>query len=139
MKRQNLGGGSVMIWSCFQGRNKGKKVAILTRHFEVGAHLSIPDKTLTLQRLLQKKVDMKPHTWIKEIRNGEVVIYDILTKEEEVVPADNVVLAIGGESNYALYRELKGKVKELFAIGDCLGPRMIGQGIYDGFLVGTQL
>jgi len=119
--------------------DKGKKVGILTRHFEVGAHLSIPDKTLTLQRLLQKKVDMRPHTWVKEIRDGEVVIYDTLTKEEVVIPADNVVLAIGGESNYKLYRELKGKVEELFAIGDCLGPRMIGQGIYDGFLVGTQL
>ena len=119
--------------------DKGKQVAILTRQFHVGERLNRTEKALTLQRLLRKKVVFKPVTWVREIRENEVVTYNILTKEEEVVPADTVVLALGGEANYGLYRELKGKVKELYAIGDCLGPRSWEPAIYEGFSVGVSL
>jgi pyruvate/2-oxoglutarate dehydrogenase complex dihydrolipoamide dehydrogenase (E3) component len=76
---------------------------------------------------------------VREIRDGEIVVYHTLTKEEEVISIDNVVLAIGGQSNYDLYRELRGKVEELYAIGDCLGPRNLEPVIYEGFNVGISL
>lgn len=119
--------------------DKGKQVEILTRQFYVGATLHVFDKSLALQRLLQKEVVFKPLTWVREIRKREVVTYHTLTRVEEVVPVDTVVLALGGEANHGLYRELKGKVKELYAIGDCLGPRKLEPAIYEGFSVGVSL
>ncbi len=119
--------------------DRGKEVAIVTKQHIVGLHLITPDNSLVLQRLLKKKIDLKPHTWIREIREGEVVAYDTLTNEEEVIPADTVVLAMGGKANRGLYRELKGRVKELYSIGDCLGPRGLEPAIYEGFYIGTLL
>ena len=37
------------------------------------------------------------------------------------------------------YSDLKGKVKELYAIGDCLGPRSLEPAIYEGFSIGISL
>ena len=102
-------------------------------------HLITPDDSLVLQRLLQKKIGLRPQTWVKEIREHEIVTYDTLTKAEEVGPADTVVLAMGGQANRGLYRELKGKAKELYAIGDCLGPRRLEPAIYEGFSIGISL
>jgi len=119
--------------------DKGKEVTIISKQFQVGAHLITPDDSLVLQRLLQKKVALRPLTWVREIRDGEIVSYHTLTKEEEAIPADNVVLAMGGQSDYDLYRALKGKVKELYAIGDCQGPRGLEPATYEGFSVGISL
>ncbi|MFC1912984.1 FAD-dependent oxidoreductase [Chloroflexota bacterium] len=119
--------------------DKGKEVTIITKQFQVGERLITPDDSLVLQRLLQKKVVLKPLTWVREIKDSEVVSFHTLTKEEEIIPADNVVLALGGQSDYGLYRELKGKVKELYAVGDCQGPRSLEPAIYEGFSVGISL
>jgi mycofactocin system FadH/OYE family oxidoreductase 2 len=120
-------------------RDQGKEVTLITRQHRIGLHLIIQDRALVLQRLMQKKVGMKTCTWLKEVRDGDVVAYNTLTREEEVIPADNVVLAMGGKAERQLYRELKGKVKELYSIGDCLGPRNMEPAIYEGFYVGTIL
>jgi pyruvate/2-oxoglutarate dehydrogenase complex dihydrolipoamide dehydrogenase (E3) component len=119
--------------------DKGKQVELITKQFQVGVHLITPDNSLVLQRLLQKKVGLRPLTWVREMREGGVVAYNTLTKAEEVIPADTVVLALGGQSDYGLYRDLKGRVKELYAIGDCLGPRSLEPAIYEGFSIGISL
>ena len=119
--------------------DKGREVEIVTKQHQVGVHLITPDNSLVLQRLLQKKIVLKPLIWVKEIREHEVVTYHTLTKAEEVVPVDTVVLAMGGQANRGLYRELKGKAKELYAIGDCSGPRNLEPAIYEGFSIGISL
>jgi mycofactocin system FadH/OYE family oxidoreductase 2 len=120
-------------------KDQGKDVTLITRQHVIGKHLISPDDSLVLQRLMQKKIGMKTTTWLKEIKDGEVVAYNTLTREEEPIPADTVVLAMGGKAERQLYRELKGKVKELYSIGDCLGPRNLEPAIYEGFYVGTLL
>lgn len=119
--------------------DKGKQVEFWTRYYEVGPNLLSPDKSLILQRLLLKNVVLKPHTWPKRIREHEIVACDTITKVEESIPADTVVLAMGGQANYRLYKDLKGKVKDLYAIGDCLSPRKLENAIHEGFFVGVSL
>ena len=50
----------------------------------------------------------------------------IITKEgeEKLLPADSI-LPVGFVSNTDLYEELKGKVPELYAIGDCDDPAIL--------------
>lgn len=120
--------------------DKGKQVEIVTRAYYVGMNLNSMDKPLVLQRLLQKKVVSRPHTWVKEIRKGEVVTFDTLTREENVTPdADVVVLAIGGQADNGLYKELKGRIKQLYLVGDCLAPRKVEHAIYEGFKTGISI
>ena len=38
-----------------------------------------------------------------------------------------------------LYRRLKGEVKELYRIGDCLAPRTIEMAVFEGWKIGEKL
>jgi mycofactocin system FadH/OYE family oxidoreductase 2 len=120
--------------------DRGKHVEVVTRAHYVGMNLNSMDKPLVLQRLLQKKVVSRPHTWVKEIRGNEVVVFDTLTREENVIPnVDVVVLAIGGQADNRLYEELKGRVKKVCLVGDCLSPRKVENAIYEGFKTGISI
>ncbi len=120
-------------------KDLGKEVTFVSRQRLIGRRLPEPDNSLVPQRLFQKKINVKLNTWIKSVKDGHVVAFNTLTKEEENIPADTVVLSMGGKAERELYRELKGKVKELYAIGDALGPRNMEPAIYEGFYVGTLL
>jgi hypothetical protein len=68
-----------------------------------------------------------------------VVVYNVYTKTERRVPIDTVVIASGNRSVTDLYIALKGKVKELYRVGDCLAPRKINNAIYEGYQLGRIL
>jgi hypothetical protein len=38
-----------------------------------------------------------------------------------------------------MYKELKGKVKELYAIGDCVAPRKVNEAMIEGDRVGRLI
>ncbi|GAG12081.1 unnamed protein product, partial [marine sediment metagenome] len=66
--------------------------------------------------------------------------YNTITNAEKVIEdIDTVVLVYGGQAENQLYRVLKGKVKELYAIGDCLAPRRVEQAIYEGHKVAREI
>jgi len=46
---------------------------------------------------------------------------------------------MGSRSTDALYRELKGRVPELHAVGDCVAPRGVHQAILDGTHAGRAI
>ena len=52
---------------------------------------------------------------------------------------DTIVLSAGNVAHDHLYFELKGKVKELYRIGDCVAPRKTDMAIMDGHRVGRLL
>jgi hypothetical protein len=52
---------------------------------------------------------------------------------------DTVVLAAGNAADDTLYFALKGKVKEIYRIGDCLAPRLTDMAIADGHRIGRML
>src|SRR6266536_2002716 len=52
---------------------------------------------------------------------------------------DTVVLSMGSRSTDGLYRELKGRVAELYAVGDCVAPRGVHQAILDATRAARQL
>ena len=59
--------------------------------------------------------------------------------EREIENVDSVILAYHNRADDGLYRALKGSVKELHAVGDCVAPRKIMDAIREGFLVGRNL
>ncbi len=56
-----------------------------------------------------------------------------------IIEADTVVIAAGEKANDALYRELYGKVPEVYMVGDCLGHGKLMDAIEDGAYVGLQV
>jgi NADH dehydrogenase FAD-containing subunit len=55
----------------------------------------------------------------------------LINKEntEVLLEAENIVLATGATPNKALGESLKGKLLELFEVGDCVEPRRIREAI----------
>jgi hypothetical protein len=93
-----------------------------------------------LRRILKKGLVVTPYTMIKAINGNSVSVYNIHSRQERTIEGvDNVVLAYYNQADEALYYAVKGKVRELHRIGDCLAPRMIGDAIRDGERLARQL
>jgi mycofactocin system FadH/OYE family oxidoreductase 2 len=124
---------------------QGKTVHILCSSLFVGAELGpLQDLYLTRQRLLQKGCTFTPDTAVISISGepGAKMLQGINVYSNamgEFGPYDSVVLAVGQEVDDALYKALKGKVKELHRIGDCVAPRKVDMAIWDGHKVGREL
>jgi hypothetical protein len=52
---------------------------------------------------------------------------------------DTVVLAAGNVANDSLYFELKGRVNELYRVGDCVAPRKTDMAIIEGHRIGRTI
>jgi hypothetical protein len=87
-------------------------------------------------RLDQLNVDIRPLTNAKQINaDGTVLVEHYQSHREWTMgPYDTIVVAAKGVANDKLWKELKGKVEELYCIGDAFAAR----GLYDALLEGTR-
>jgi hypothetical protein len=58
---------------------------------------------------------------------------------DEWGPFDSLVLAMGQQVEDDLYFSLKGKVRELYRIGDCVAPRKVDMAIWEGHKLGREI
>lgn len=112
---------------------KGKQAEIITRLPYVGVEINFTSFGPQMQRLRTNGVVFTPMTCVKEIRGNKVTVYDIYTNEKRKIEVvDTVVLSMGNRANNDLYKLLKGRVKELHAVGDCVAPRRMVDAVYEG-------
>ncbi len=120
--------------------NRGKRVDIITPYFDVGQDLHDANVVTTYSRILDKGVTLIPNTEIKKIQVNAVTIANVYTQEtKEIKNVDTVVMSVGNRSDRELYNSLKGKVKELYCIGDCVAPRLIQQAIVEAEELGRRI
>ncbi len=121
--------------------DQGKEVHMLTSSLFVGQDLGpIQDMNLTRQRLLQKGVTFTTDFAVMEIKGLEVNGFNVYSNEWYTISGyDSIVLAMGNRVEDALYNALKGKVEELYRIGDCVAPRKIDMAILEGDKVGRTI
>lgn len=121
--------------------DQGKKVDMVTSDLFIGIELAaVGDLYLSRQRLLQKGVTFRTDVFIDEIAQSKVLGRDIYTNEPVVFQDyDTVVLDMGNVVDDDLYRQLKGRVKELYRAGDCVAPRGIDMAIIEGRSIGERV
>jgi pyruvate/2-oxoglutarate dehydrogenase complex dihydrolipoamide dehydrogenase (E3) component len=121
--------------------DRGKEVHILTSSLYVGDQLGpLQDLYLTRQRLAQKGVTFTPDIAVLEIQGTMVKGLNVYSNETmEFDEYDTVVLVAGNLSLDRLYFDLKGKVEELYRIGDCVAPRKTDMAIVEGHRVGRLI
>jgi hypothetical protein len=91
-------------------------------------------------QLLSKGGVITPLTRVKAMEENAVVTANVMTGvERRIEGVDTVVVAAIGRADDALYRALKGGVKEIYAVGQCLAPRLLNSSIWDGAHVGRLL
>ncbi len=121
--------------------DQGKKVEMVTGDLFIGIELApIGDLYLSRQRLLQKGVTFRTDVIVDEIEGQRIKAHDIYTNERiEFAGYDTVVLDMGSVVEDDLYRRIKGRVKEVYRVGDCVAPRGIDMAILEGRRVGERL
>jgi mycofactocin system FadH/OYE family oxidoreductase 2 len=113
--------------------DQGKKIDMVTSDLFIGIGLApIGDLYLTRQRLLQKGVTFTTNVRVIKIDGNVVHANQIHTNESiEYKDYDTVVLDMGDVADDSLYFQLKGKVNELYRIGDSVAPRGIDMAILE--------
>ncbi|MEN8246933.1 MAG: mycofactocin system FadH/OYE family oxidoreductase 2 [Thermodesulfobacteriota bacterium] len=121
--------------------DQGKTVHMLTPALFPGSALGpLQDLYLTRQRLERKGVTYTPDIAVLEIQGRLVKGLNVYSNEMiDFDGYDTVVLAAGNVAEDALYFDLKGKVKEIYRIGDCVAPRLTDSAIADGHRIGRLL
>lgn len=120
---------------------QGRRVTLVTPYALVGPKL-VEEMNLphAIAPLIELDVEMVPNTWVKEIRPGEVDLFNVYAPERERrVCADHVVMVAGRESDEELYLSLRGRVRELHRVGDCVAPGDIGTAMLDAARLGRSL
>ncbi len=121
--------------------DRARTVHMITPSLFVGGQLGpLQDLQLARQRLACKGVTFTPDIAVLEIEGTRVKGLNVYSnKMIDFEGYDTVVLAAGNVASDELYFALKGKVKELYRIGDCVAPRKTDMAILEGHRVGRML
>ncbi|MFC1991060.1 FAD-dependent oxidoreductase, partial [Chloroflexota bacterium] len=92
-----------------------------------------------LELLKENNVTVLTRRKVVGVAENAVQIANLDSQQEELVEADRAVVAMGARPLDSLADALKGKVQELYFIGDCSQPRSIMEAIYEGALAGRQI
>ena len=121
--------------------DQGKEIHILTPALFVGGKLGpLQDLYLARQRLARKGVTFTPDIAVLGIEGTVVKGLNVYSNQMmDFEGFDTIVLAAGNDPCDGLYLDLKGRVKELYRIGDCVAPRKTDMAILEGHKVGRLL
>lgn len=133
------GGGQVGCETSEFLAEKGKRITIVEMLNDVALDAAPGARALLLKRLCEQEVKILTNSIIYEITKGGVSILDKESSRRKSIRAENIVLSLGAKPNVELFKELKGKVKELYRIGDCVKPRKIIDAIYEGFHIAREI
>jgi 2,4-dienoyl-CoA reductase-like NADH-dependent reductase (Old Yellow Enzyme family)/thioredoxin reductase len=113
---------------------RGVKVELLTSQSGLGLSLGVSNPIMW-QRLRRNGVNITTHTRIKRISGRNVTVFDSWSGEERTLDdIDTVVMATGYMPNNGLFKSLEGRMKELYAVGDCVTPKRALDAIHSGYL-----
>ena len=125
-----LGAGVVGCEAALHFAQKGKKVTIVARSENVARDIVKDNRTYLLKLLADVKILV--NTNVIEIKDKEVIAVDKYS-QRVALEADTVGLAIGFKAERGLVENIGNRVKETYAIGDCVEPRLVINAIWDGF------
>ena len=108
---------------------RGRTVKVLEPSGSLGPNLSIVRRSRVVHMLKEHKVDLLTNVTIKEI-DGQEVIFDH-EEAQKSLQADQVIIALGADTNSELSDELTNLNMQLTSIGDCTSVGYIHGAIAD--------
>ncbi len=115
----------------------GCAVTLVTPNGHVGASIGRLSMAALMPRLFAKGVRLSPYTLYRGLDGGTVRL--TVQGRDVAEPADWAVVAGWHEPDAGLYFALKGRVPELYRVGDCVSPRTAEYAIWEGEMVGRKL
>ncbi len=133
-----IGGGFVGCETADFLAQKGKKVTIVEILPVLAGELYYPYADLLISELRQRGVETFTSVKKEEITPKGMEIVDQSGKRI-FLEADDIVIAAGSVADKTLFESLKGKVPELYAVGDCVQARRIFEAVSDGASVAMKI
>lgn len=121
---------------------RGIDVEIFTPLANIGLELNLINHWDHLfPRLFAAGVRISPFTWIKNIVEKKVTLYNFYyPQQERTLTVDNVILITGRMQNDSLFEAFKGKAKEIYIAGDAnVAGARIGNAMQDAQRIGRAL
>jgi 2,4-dienoyl-CoA reductase (NADPH2) len=114
-----------------------KKVTVVEMLGRLGQDLGRSTRWTIMQDLWRLSVKTMPHTRAKEITAAGVIVDR--GGKEDLIRGDTVVIATGAKAANALYEKLRGRVPEIYLIGDAKTPRKALEAVAEGLAVGRMI
>lgn len=116
--------------------DRGHEVTVISRVWIAGEDIDGTLRPDLYARLDEKGVEIRALTNAKAIEpDGRVLVEHTWSHREFWLgPFDTVVISAGGKAADGLWRALKGRVAQLFCVGDAFAPR----GLHPALLEGTR-
>jgi len=133
-----IGGGVTAAEVGLYIAEQGKEVTFVEMLDEFMSGIGI-NRNAYNERLSAQKITVYTGKMLYEVLDKAAVIMDRYGKKQEL-PADSIVLATGFAPQTDL-RELFEKETDLdvYAVGDCMGARLIFDAIYEGFMTARRI
>lgn len=121
--------------------DRGCNVVVVAPHPMLGGIEALLDQTWFhfMPRLLNKGVEVSISTFPVMLVEKTLTVLNTHTMAMREIPADTLVVITGKNANDGLYKELQGKVGELYKVGDARNPHTMGEANRDGHFVGRLL
>jgi len=133
-----VGGGEVGAELAWFLAEQGKKVTIVEMTYGVANDMNMFSRFYLVDKLAELGIEILTNTTAKEITGKGVVTVDI-NGNKQVIEADTVVLAVGFSSNNELGEKLRGKIPEVYTIGDCMELGKIWGAIHGASRIARQI
>ncbi len=133
-----IGGGVVGLETAEFLADQGKKVTVVEMLDDLATGMERWHKQYLLDRLNLLGVTILTKTKAEAVQE-EGLLVGTEAGSKQLLTADTIVLSTGAIGNQELYRELSGKVAELYLIGDCVEPRRILEATAEGFLASQAI
>ncbi len=140
-----LGKRVVIIGGAIQGLElaeflvkRGRKVTVADTAGTLGELMPIRNRIKLLKWLPQKGAILLSGVKYEEIIDKSLIIIN-REGQRQTLEADTIVTALPLKPNTELLKALKGKVPEVYAIGDCNEPRLIIQAVADGYHLASTI
>ncbi|MBQ6784611.1 MAG: FAD-dependent oxidoreductase, partial [Clostridia bacterium] len=133
-----IGGGSTGCETAEKLAMDKKNVTVLELTDKLAANTGKTAQTVLMGHLKGYGANLLTECKAEKITRDSVVYTDKDGKQHKL-KADTVVMAVGEKPDASLYESLKGKVKELYNIGDSNGGAILPNAVYEGYTVGNQI
>ncbi len=114
-----------------------KKITLMEQLNKIGQNIGATSRPIILGEL--KRHGVRVLTGAKAVsleKDGLKIVKD---DEEQILEADTIVTAMGVKSENPLEERIRGKIKEVYVIGDAKTPRTALEAIDEGFRIGNKI
>lgn len=135
-----IGAGSIGVEAALDLHRAGKDVTIIDAQDEAAAFAQLHRASATgateFRRLFKEEgISVDYDTKLLEIRPDSVLVKNLISGEERVIPCDSVLLAMGMKARHDVVDELRHSAPEtnVHIVGDCVNAATIAEAVNGAF------